>query len=406
MKCLFRVFGFCFILSMILTLHVRAANETDIVIMVDDESGTYEGNVSIIFNFQSGPETVDFDNNEIGPTSARYVSFPSIGDVVVKTKLDSDNWIIVDKTSEEPLEVVNLEHGSVCILNLVIREKQTLTESSDDYGDLFNFDNVQPTEKEVKTYDIEEGYQLFRNYLDASSFLRDGSYDEWMLYNALMTLEGVHLTTNLSDDEWNSLSQYEQFVYTVTYIQLAFFKASDLDAMFIKPNQEGIPEDYKSMYLKCPKADEETQKKYMNAVEEFMTWQMGYFRQNGYPYDFVRGMSYAEEVMGDIGSNKPQEESITDKELEEVLEVFENEFSDEEKKEIVEAAKDYIEKENTTDIVPKVGDKNEKANTSDSLPILIIALVVFGVLVAIIVFVIAIVSKDKKVEDKSNNENN
>ena len=285
MKGLFRIFSLCVLISIFLSLHVRAAGDAQVVIMVTDESGTYDGNVSIIFNFMSGPETVDFSKEEISVPSPKYVAFQNYGEIVVKAKLDSDNWGIVDLATENTLETVTLEPDGVCVLNLAIREKKAETDKKEDFDDLFNFDNVQPTEKEVKTYDVEEGYQLFKNYIEASSFLRDGSYDEWMMYNALMTMEGVHLTTNLSDEEWNALSQYEKFVYTVTYIQLAFLKASDLDAMFIDPNQEGIPEDYKSMYLVCPKTDEKSQKKYMNAVEEFMTWQMGYFRQNGYPYE-------------------------------------------------------------------------------------------------------------------------
>lgn len=400
MKGLFRIFSLCVLISIFLSLHVRAAGDAQVVIMVTDESGTYDGNVSIIFNFMSGPETVDFSKEEISVPSPKYVAFQNYGEIVVKAKLDSDNWGLVDLATENSLETVTLEPDGVCVLNLAIREKKAETDQKEDFDDLFNFDNVQPTEKEVKTYDVEEGYQLFKNYIEASSFLRDGSYDEWMMYNALMTMEGVHLTTNLSDEEWNALSQYEKFVYTVTYIQLAFLKASDLDAMFINPNQEGIPEDYKSMYLVCPKTDEESQKKYMNAVEEFMTWQMGYFRQNGYPYDFVRGMSYAEEVLGEIGSNKPQEESVTNNEIEEAMEVFENELSDEEKKQIVDVAKENMEKESATEVEKKSEEKGKWSEVVDKLLSMKVTLIILAVLLVALA-VITIVIKKKNIDDMS-----
>ena len=275
-------------------------------------------------------------------------------------------------------------------------------------SDFFNFDDVEETEETVEetVYDIDEGYRLYENFIDASAFLNDDNWKEWLRDNYIYPdFDETKITADLGIEKISSMTAYECFLYASVYLYLADVKYHENEQLYIS-TFNGVNSHYKSRYFKCPSVDEETKEKFTQAWEELILWQMGYMDANGGPFNFITGKSYVEHVYGDIGSNKPQEESITDKELEEVLEVFENEFSDEEKKEIVEAAKDYIEKENTTDIVPKVGDKNEKANTSDSLPILIIALVLFGVLVAIIVLVIAVVSKDKKVEDKSNNENN
>lgn len=275
-------------------------------------------------------------------------------------------------------------------------------------SDFFNFDTVVESEsiEDEPVYNIEDGYVIYKNYIDATFFLNDESWSDWIRDNYYIPSSEVReKTADLTDDKIRAMTPYETFLYITAYLDLANIKYNGTDSIYVS-TFNGVNSKYEFLCYRCPDVDEEKKTKYRQAWEELILWQMGYMDANGGPFNFITGKSYVEHVYGDIGSNKPQEESITDKELEEVLEVFENEFSDEEKKEIVEAAKDYIEKENTTDIVPKVGDKNEKANTSDSLPILIIALVIFGVLVAIIVLVIAIVSKDKKVEDKSNNENN
>ena len=359
MKNLLKVVVLSFFISVFLSMHVNASGEAEIIITVADASGTYEGNVSVIFSFKSGPEKIVISREDRDLAIPKTLFSLSYGEIAVSAKLDDDNWEVVDGITGKPLESVNLEKDTVCYMTLLIQEKQISIETKEEHDNLFNFDAVQATEKEVRTYEVEEGYQLFKNYLDASYFLSDGSYDEWMMYSAFSLIDAVHRVTNLSDDEWNSLSEYEKFVYTTTYIQLADFKATGLASSFIKEWDEGIPEDYKSMYLKCPKADEETQERYMNAVEEFMTWQMGYFRQNGYPYDFVRDMSYAEEVLGDVGSNKPQEESVTNNEIEEAMEVFENELSDEEKKQIVDVAKENMEKESATEVEKKSEEKGK-----------------------------------------------
>ena len=83
------------------------------------------------------------------------------------------------------------------------------------------------------------------------------------------------------------------------------------------------------------------------AFRDLVEWQFAYIRENGYPYNFITGKSYAEEMglsteeVKESPKESTNEAGLTDEEVEDIL----SELSDEEIEELKEAFAEESDKD-------------------------------------------------------------
>lgn len=387
-------------LTIIFSFQVKAAGECGIRITVTDQTSAYAGDISIIFNFQSGPEFIVINSNDF--SKENVYSFPRDGEVAISSSISGDKFRIIDESTGKELNSIELVKDAVVDLKILIQEISD-SENKVDYKDLFNFDDVieESMVAEEKTYDIEDGEKLFKKFIDASYFLNDEKYSDYLKLNSLASKKTLETNTKISSTQWESLSLYERYIYCVTYLHLASIQTQGQAKMFhLVGDDVKVTDDLRFYLYERPRVDEKIADEFTQAWEDFMSWQVGYFAKYGGPYDFVMGMSYAEEVYGDIAPSNPKE-SQEDKETVETKEVSETEVKEE--KPIEEVTKEIVEESNSTE--EKVQEtQEEKGIWSDvmdtlySMKFTIIILAILLVALGVITFII----KKKNIDGMSN----
>ena len=252
--------------------------------------------------------------------------------------------------------------------------------------------NATGASAEVDVEDLmKRGQEAFNHFVEVSAFIQDDETwnDCLEVYDIIHRKSGKEMylesVDGASEELWDNLTAQEILVYYDTYLVFASIVTAANDVLYnkyIADIEHGVNEYVGSKTLgwngnNCEEV--------IAAFEDFVEWQIEYYRIYNFPYNFITGKSYAEETHQDFGLENAESEA-----QEPVVESIGNEAADiteEEKNEIL----DELTNEEISEIKEEVeayesaSFEEEKDDESGNIFIPIVLVVVAGVaLVAVV----------------------
>lgn len=280
-----------------------------------------------------------------------------------------DGYTIVntlDLSSDISFEAID---GGVADCYWSIIDSATTEESGGTAGN----DSEILKQAETGGYEVsnEEADKVYQTFLNATSHIADN--DEW--YNALLIHYEMfgearyakwyaEYVKGGTEEEFNSMSLYDRFVWTESYLVYAWaVNSGEVDTYF------GSEENFENSITRHITTMIENAPDYEAVEDAYLAlakWQYNYVQETGVPYNFISGRSYLEEV-----GEAPEEET--------------QEKTDEE--ELEEAAKELLEDadETTKEEVKEKGvwDDTLEALSKNILTITIIIILCIAVAVVV-----------------------
>lgn len=213
-----------------------------------------------------------------------------------------------------------------------------------------------------------EADAVYQKFLNAVSFIKDDSTWEWTLKqfgeNSVNRKSYskwyADAVSDGSEEEYFSLTPYEQFLWTETYTKFAGkMSENNYDYYF------GTVDNFKQNFVNIATGVYSGNNKdaVISAYEELALWQYDYIVKNGEPYNFINKRSYTSEV------GTAPEKGMTSEEL-----------AEQDKKDIEEAIEEVKGEENQ-------GVKVDTEETLSNHLLAIFLIVGLGIVVAVVIYV-------------------
>jgi len=193
----------------------------------------------------------------------------------------------------------------------------------------------------------------------------------------------LNTVAGATEEKYDGLSPYDAFVYIETYIKMAGSKEGAVFEHYVQTVKSGV-EDY--CKLRCAAWKGNNVDEVKAAFRDLVEWQFAYIREKGYPYNFITGKSYAEEMglateeATDSSKETTNEAGLTDEEVEDIL----SELSEEEIKEI----KEEFAEESDKDFETEIGASGEDSSDQTTIGVEVSPLIILVLLVVVVVVVI------------------
>lgn len=198
------------------------------------------------------------------------------------------------KTEESTENAIESSSGTVTDET----ENQENSEETESVADITDDDYEI---KIVSTDDPESAYQTF---LDAVSFIENDSdwevfIDGYRINSDERAERYACLVEGAAEEDWDSMSYYERFLYQETYLEFAwgiYVERYDYYFGSIENFEEAIVDSVVSDIKSVENQEEAAQ--VLNAYLDLASWQYSYIQEYGAPYNFINNRSYYEEVGG------------------------------------------------------------------------------------------------------------
>lgn len=256
------------------------------------------------------------------------------------------------------------------------------------------------TEKGSVDTSIERGQEIYQNFLDTTAFIESDS--TWTQVLQQYEKEGVMKVffrnnhgelIDSTEIPYEELSPYKTFICIETYMQFAGVISTKVGVAKYIENTTNNVGRYMNIYAALWD-DGNNSDEVKAAFRDLVEWQFAYIRENGYPYNFITGKSYAEEMglsteeVKESPKESTNEAGLTDEEVEDIL----SELSDEE----IEELKEAFAEESGKDSKKETGaDAGAQATGVAVAPLIIVVL-----LVAVVAAVVIVVMNNKKKNEK------
>lgn len=242
---------------------------------------------------------------------------------------------------------------------------------------------------------IERGQEIYQNFLDTTAFIEsDSTWEKTLkLYDndgsQKESYDDFYLETvaEATEEKYDELSPYNAYIYIESYIKMAGSNGRAVFENYVQDIKSGV-EDYCDLRCAAWKGNNVDEVK--AAFRDLVEWQFAYIRENGYPYNFITGKSYAEEMglsteeVKESPKESTNEAGLTDEEVEDIL----SELSDEEIEELKEAFAEESDKDSKKE---NGADAGTQATGVAVAPLIIVVL-----LVAVVAAVVIVVMNNKK----------
>lgn len=371
------------------TYALQAQDGTAVKLIVTDETGEFAGQIVAEFYDSNSAEQVytavlTKENSWGGQADFTFNLAPNKTYSIIIKGLPSEYLLINTFGEREQI-------GSIAVSALVNDNYWSIVKGEEADAQTESGAGAEATAEttEVGSNDNVKGENaeadaVYQKFLNAVSFIKDDSTWEWTLKqfgeNSVNRKSYSKWYTDAvsdgSEEEYFSLTPYEQFLWTETYTKFAGkMSENNYDYYF------GTVDNFKQNFVNIATGVYSGNNKdaVISAYEELALWQYDYIVKNGEPYNFINKRSYTNEV------GTAPEKGMTSEEL-----------AEHDKKDIEEAIEEIKGEENQ-------GVKVDTEGTLSNYLLAIFLIVGLGIVVAVVVYVCKRQNKstDKKADKTS-----
>ncbi len=173
-----------------------------------------------------------------------------------------------------------------------------------------NVADITGDDYEIRIVSTDDPVSAYQTFLDAVSFIEnDSDWEEFIdayRINAAQRAERYsYLVNGAAEEDWDSMSYYERFLYQETYLEFAwgiYVERYDYYFGSVENFKEAIADSVVSAIKSVANQEEAAQ--VLNAYLDLASWQYSYVQEHGAPYNFINNCSYYEEVAGSGGETE------------------------------------------------------------------------------------------------------
>lgn len=365
---------------------LQAQDGTAIKLIVTDETGEFAGQIVAEFYDSNSAEQVytavlTKENSWGGQADFTFNLAPNKTYSIIIKGLPKGYLLINTFGEREQIESItvsalaNDNYWSIVKEEEVDAQTESVAgaEATSEITEVGSSDNVEGENTEADA--------VYQKFLNAVSFIKDDSTWEWTLKQfgensvnrKTYSKWYENAVSDGSEEEYFSLTPYEQFLWTETYTKFAGkMSENNYDYYF------GTVDNFKQNFVNIATGVYSGNNKdaVISAYKELALWQYDYIVKNGEPYNFINKRSYTSEV------GTAPEKGMTSEEL-----------AEQDKKDIEEAIEEVKGEE----------DQGVKVDTEGTLSnhLLVIFLIVgLGIVVAVVVVVYVCKRQNKSTDKK------
>lgn len=365
---------------------LQAQDGTAIKLIVTDETGEFAGQIVAEFYDSNSAEQVytavlTKENSWGGQADFTFNLAPNKTYSIIIKGLPKGYLLINTFGEREQIESItvsalaNDNYWSIVKEEEVDAQTESVAgaEATSEITEVGSSDNVEGENTEADA--------VYQKFLNAVSFIKDDSTWEWTLKQfgensvnrKTYSKWYENAVSDGSEEEYFSLTPYEQFLWTETYTKFAGkMSENNYDYYF------GTVDNFKQNFVNIATGVYSGNNKdaVISAYKELALWQYDYIVKNREPYNFINKRSYTSEV------GTAPEKGMTSEEL-----------AEQDKKDIEEAIEEVKGEE----------DQGVKVDTEGTLSnhLLVIFLIVgLGIVVAVVVVVYVCKRQNKSTDKK------
>lgn len=363
---------------------LQAQDGTAIKLIMTDETGEFAGQIVAEFYDSNSAEQVytavlTKENSWGGQADFTFNLAPNKTYSIIIKGLPKGYLLINTFGEREQIESItvsalaNDNYWSIVKEEEVDAQTESVAgaEATSEITEVGSSDNVEGENTEADA--------VYQKFLNAVSFIKDDSTWEWTLKQfgensvnrKTYSKWYENAVSDGSEEEYFSLTPYEQFLWTETYTKFAGKMSENNYEYYF-----GTVDNFKQNFVNIATGVYSGNNKdaVISAYEELALWQYDYIVKNGEPYNFINKRSYTSEV------GTAPEKGMTSEEL-----------AEQDKKDIEEAIEEVKGEE----------DQGVKVDTALSNHLLVIFLIVgLGIVVAVVVVVYVCKRQNKSTDKK------
>lgn len=322
------------VVLLIVSSTVYAANsKCNVTFYITDETGGYPGS-SFTANMADNTGTITDSykftkgNSWSGANTPKYTMPAPVTYAVTFDGLEDGYKVVSTLDHTENATFDTISDGTTDVLWSIVKD-ESVTAASDKESTLLEQDKDGSTE------------DVYQNFLDATSFIADNA--DWK-NNLLQSYElfpheerYVSYVENGTEEEYLSMSLYDRFVWSETYLKFAWaVNSGNFDNYYGSEENfaSHITNDVVNMMKGAPNSE--------GVIEAYLTladWQYQYVKTNGVPFNFINNRSYLDEV-GEAPDTQAETPKSNEQELSEAAKELLEDADDKTKAETTEIAKE------------------------------------------------------------------
>ena len=365
---------------------LQAQDGTAVKLIVTDETGEFAGQIVAEFYDSNSAEQVytavlTKENSWGGQADFTFNLAPNKTYSIIIKGLPKGYLLINTFGEREQIESITVSALANDNYWSIVKEEEADAqtesvagaEATSEITEVGSSDNVEGENTEADA--------VYQKFLNAVSFIKDDSTWEWTLKQfgensvnrKTYSKWYENAVSDGSEEEYFSLTPYEQFLWTETYTKFAGkMSENNYDYYF------GTVDNFKQNFVNIATGVYSGNNKdaVISAYEELALWQYDYIVKNGEPYNFINKRSYTSEV------GTAPEKGMTSEEL-----------AEQDKKDIEEAIEEVKGEENQ-------GVKVDTEGTLSNHLLVIFLVVGLGIVVAVVVVVYVCKRQNKSTDKK------
>lgn len=365
---------------------LQAQDGTAVKLIVTDETGEFAGQIVAEFYDSNSAEQVytavlTKENSWGGQADFTFNLAPNKTYSIIIKGLPKGYLLINTFGEREQIESITVSALANDNYWSIVKEEEADAqtesvagaEATSEITEVGSSDNVEGENTEADA--------VYQKFLNAVSFIKDDSTWEWTLKQfgensvnrKTYSKWYENAVSDGSEEEYFSLTPYEQFLWTETYTKFAGkMSENNYDYYF------GTVDNFKQNFVNIATGVYSGNNKdaVISAYEELALWQYDYIVKNGEPYNFINKRSYTSEV------GTAPEKGMTSEEL-----------AEQDKKDIEEAIEEVKGEENQ-------GVKVDTEGTLSNHLLVIFLIVGLGIVVAVVVVVYVCKRQNKSTDKK------
>ena len=352
---------------------LQAQDGTAVKLIVTDETGEFAGQIVAEFFDSNSAEQVytavlTKENSWGGQADFTFNLAPNKTYSIIIKGLPKGYLLINTFGEREQIESITVSALANDNYWSIVKEEEADAQAKSGAGAEATSEITEVGSSDNVEGENAEADAVYQKFLNAVSFIKDDITWEWTLKQfgensvnrKTYSKWYENAVSDGSEEEYFSLTPYEQFIWTETYTKFAG-KMSENNYEYYFGSVDKFKQNFVNIATGVYSGNNKDA--VISAYEELALWQYDYIVKNGEPYNFINKRSYTSEV------GTAPEKGMTSEEL-----------AEQDKKDIEEAIEEVKGEENQ-------GVKVDTEGTLSNHLLAIFLIVGLGIVVAVVVYV-------------------